>query len=202
MTQYQFISTWVDSHQEMVKKIKDTAAKIHAEVNQMYDGDKPYSVHLFAVLDNVICSSGDMYPVSDIPAIIFGACFHDSIEDARLTYNDVKKIAHELVPEMNEVLAADIVYALTNEKGKTRAERANWKYYRGIRMTPYARMIKMADRLANMDYGGQKKSSMSTKYAKEWPHFKRSLFEYPLMGIAYRIPKAMIVHMNLLLLSM
>ena len=40
------------------------------------------------------------------------------------------------------------MYALTNEKGRTRAERAGVKYYEGIRAVPYAPMVKLADRMA------------------------------------------------------
>ena len=46
------------------------------------------------------------------------ACWvHDIIEDARETYNDVKKNTNETV--------AELAFALTNEKGKNRNERAN-----------------------------------------------------------------------------
>jgi hypothetical protein len=49
-------------------------------------------------------------------------------------------------------MAAEIVYALTNEKGRTRHERAGEKYYKGIRETPYAPFVKLCDRLANVTY--------------------------------------------------
>ena len=59
--------------------------------------------------------------------VLFGAYFHDSIEDARLTYNDVMKIAKKLMSDEQAFLATEIVYALTNEKGRNRHERANEK---------------------------------------------------------------------------
>ena len=49
-------------------------------------------------------------------------------------------------------MAAEIVYALTNDKGRTRAERAGEKYFQGIRSTPYAPFVKLCDRLANVTY--------------------------------------------------
>ena len=52
---------------------------------------------------------------------------HDLIEDTRTSYNDVRNKLG--------VFVADIVYAVSNEKGKTRKERANDKYYEGIRNT-------------------------------------------------------------------
>ena len=36
---------------------------------------------------------------------MFGAYFHDSIEDARLTYNDVHKIALEYMNEDQAIIA-------------------------------------------------------------------------------------------------
>ena len=65
----------------------------------------------------------------------------------------------------------EIVYALTNEKGRTRAERANDKYYNDICNTPYAPLVKMADRMANMSYSIEKGSTMANVYRKELPHF-------------------------------
>jgi hypothetical protein len=49
--------------------------------------------------------------------------------------------------------AADIIYAVTNDKGKNRKERAGVKYYEGIRKTPGAVFVKLCDRIANVQYG-------------------------------------------------
>ena len=69
------------------------------------------------------------------------------------TYNDVRKRARSLgLDEAQAFMAAEIVYALTNEKGRTRAERAGVKYYEGIRAVPYAPMVKLADRMANIRF--------------------------------------------------
>jgi (p)ppGpp synthase/HD superfamily hydrolase len=88
---------------------------------------------------------------------------HDLIEDCRVSYNDVKQ---HLGQE-----AADIVYAVSNEKGKTRAERANDKYYVGIRNTPGAVFVKLCDRIANVQYSKMTKSRMFEMYKKENRHF-------------------------------
>ena len=68
-----------------------------------------------------------------------------------------------------------MVYALTNEKGRTRAERANDKYYQGIRETPYAPMLKLADRLAHISYScsntNESNAHMKQVYQTELPHF-------------------------------
>ena len=41
---------------------------------------------------------------------------------------------------------------MTNNRGRTRHERANDDYYRGIVATPYATFVKLCDRLANAQY--------------------------------------------------
>jgi (p)ppGpp synthase/HD superfamily hydrolase len=92
---------------------------------------------------------------------------HDLIEDCRVSYNDVK---NHLGQE-----AADIVYAVTNEKGKNRSERANDKYYEGIRNTPGAVFVKLCDRIANVQYSKMTKSRMFEMYRKENDNFMTKL---------------------------
>jgi hypothetical protein len=64
---------------------------------------------------------------------------------------------------------------LTNDKGRTRQERAGEHYYQGIRETPYAPFVKLCDRTANMTYsfaGTDKENDhMHAVYQREWPHF-------------------------------
>ena len=92
--------------------------------------------------------------------IVRAACYcHDTIEDCRQTYNDVKQATN--------VEVADIVYALTNEKGKTRRERANDTYYAGIRATEFATFVKLCDRIANTEHSKNTGSRMLGMYRKE-----------------------------------
>lgn len=153
----------------MNSKIKNFAIEAHSKTNHLYDG-KPYSVHLEMV---------EMFALMYMPEtithtskeIIINACWlHDTIEDCRLNYNDVKKVAGEEV--------ADIVYALTNNKGKNRKERANADYYKGIVETPYATFVKLCDRMANVQYSLDNKSKMFEVYKKENDHFLASLLPY------------------------
>ena len=82
---------------------------------------------------------------------------------------------HLEMTEEQALLATEIVYALTNDKGRTRAERAGEKYYQGIRETPYAPFVKLCDRLANITYSctgeGNKGTRMREVYKGEMPHF-------------------------------
>jgi hypothetical protein len=115
----------------------------------------------------------------DVVPIMFGAYYHDSIEDARLTYNDVMKIARSFMDAEQALMATEIVYALTNEKGRSREERANEKYYAGIRATPYAPFLKLCDRVANITFSCAGKDAdnlhMKEVYKKEVPHFLASI---------------------------
>ena len=151
--------------------IRDRIAKIHADVNQHYD-QYPYFYHLDKV-GRLVCKY--LYYIlekeEDIIPVLFGAYFHDSIEDARLTYNDVMKIAKEYMTDKQALLATEIVYALTNEKGRNRHERANEKYYFGIRTIPYAPLVKACDRLANYNYAKETHSRMVDCYKKEMDYF-------------------------------
>ncbi len=106
--------------------------------------------------------------VNIIDICLSGCWVHDTIEDARQTYNDVKKVLGEEV--------AEIAYALTNEKGRNRKERANDKYYNGIIETKGARFVKICDRLANIKYSTTKNSNIKSVYLKEFNDFKLKLY--------------------------
>lgn len=158
-----------------ILEIVHMACKIHEDVNQHYGDDDalPYSYHIVNVVEALL----EVSRVDGEVVLweVFGAAFHDTIEDARLTYNDVMKMAKNVFKnsDISSYLATEVVYALTNEKGRTRAERANDKYYEGIVSTLGASLIKLCDRYANMLYSMtiSKKSSMGKKYKEELPHF-------------------------------
>ena len=86
-----------------------------------------------------------------------------------MTYNDVKEVLG--------VEIAEVTYALTNEKGKSRKQRANDKYYEGIRNTPLATFVKLCDRLANVSYSKQQGSSMLDAYRKDQEYFTAQLYD-------------------------
>lgn len=151
----------------LIETARQYASDRHAQVNHHY-GDHPYAFHLA-----MVASYAQRY-ITDLPApqqaIILAGCWcHDLIEDARETYNDLKAVVG---PEV-----AELAYALTNEKGRTRAERADDRYYAGIRATPYAPLVKVCDRLANMDHSIQQQSRMADIYAREYPQFRQKLYQ-------------------------
>lgn len=186
----------LDELAPIINEIRYDAHALHASVNHAYDRIRPYGFHLDMVVNWVrkyieeVCVSEQ-----DILPIYFAAFYHDSIEDARLSYNDVMKIAQELMDEEQAYLAAEIVYALTNEKGRNRAERANEKYFAGIREIPYAPFVKLADRLANTSYAFSKGTAdslrMSKVYREELPGFLEAL-KVKGNDVRFSLPAAMV----------
>ena len=105
------------------------------------------------------------------------------------------KEAEAFMDTRQALAAAEIVYALTNDKGRTRDERAGAHYYAGIRETPYAPFVKLCDRLANMTYSFRgtdiANRHMKEVYRREWPHFIASV--NPHAGdIRFSIPADMV----------
>ena len=161
----------------------------HTETNHFYDTYLPYEFHLRMVNhaaqqfkhlldDEVDYFTGAKFtgPRMDHMVTLQTACLratwgHDLIEDCRVSYNDVKGALG--------LEAADIVYAVTNEKGKSRKERANDRYYEGIRNTPGAVFVKLCDRIANVQYSKMTGSRMFEMYRKENEHFIHSLGGHP-----------------------
>jgi len=106
----------------------------------------------------------------DRDTVIAGCWAHDLIEDAAVSYNDVLKNTNKIV--------AEYVYALTNEKGRNRAERANAKYYYDIRIYKHASFIKLCDRIANTEYSKTHNNGIFKMYIKEFPNFKDQLYDF------------------------
>lgn len=136
----------------------------HIETNHFYDTYLPYEFHLRMVVQ--VCKDFKKEQVNDIAEL---ACWgHDLIEDTRTSYNDVKIVLGNRV--------ADIIYAVTNEKGRNRKERANDTYYKGISDTPGATFVKLCDRIANVQYSKLTKSKMFEMYKNENQQFVQRLY--------------------------
>lgn len=144
----------------------DFCIEQHRSTNHMYDTYLPYEFHLRMVA-TAAKDFLHLLPKSLRESCEIAAYGHDLIEDTRVSYNDVKTVLGEQ--------AADIVYAVSNEKGKNRKERANEKYYKGIRETPGAVFVKLCDRIANVQYSKMTQSRMFEMYRKENENFIQSL---------------------------
>lgn len=131
----------------------------HRETNHFYDKYLPYEFHLRMVVE-VFNSYKHLLKYQIMFETVELACWgHDLIEDTRVSYNDC-------VNKLGKV-TADIIYAVTNNKGRNRAERANADYYKGIRDTRLATFVKLCDRIANVQYSRLTKSDMFKMYQKE-----------------------------------
>lgn len=154
------------SNEEKIKWCIDK----HKETNHFYDKYLPYEFHLRMVaqvaVDFIHLLQGKEKSAHvEIQLACYG---HELIEDCRCYYNDVKEVLG--------FVAADIVYAVSNEKGKNRAERANDKYYEGIKSTVGATFVKLCDRIANVQYSKLTKSKMFEMYKKENKAFVERLY--------------------------
>lgn len=142
--------------------------------NQKYADTLPYSTHL-----KFVEAQGNKFlhliDMEFMPSVNYALVAHDSIEDARMTYNDIVKLVSKFHPHISKTVA-DIVYCVTDEKGKTRSERKNAKYYQELKANKLALFVKLADLAANTLYSKLSASDMYDKYKKEWPAFKNKLY--------------------------
>jgi (p)ppGpp synthase/HD superfamily hydrolase len=150
------------------QKSKEYAILCHGEVNHKY-GNEPYEVHLQMVVD--IAKQFIHLIPEEYRDKVLAACWgHDIIEDARQTYNDVVKILGEEV--------AEIIYAVTDELGRNRKERAE-KTYPKIAENPFAKFVKECDRAANTAASKEQDSDLYEKYKKEYRGmYKKYKLEY------------------------
>lgn len=175
----------------------------HVNTNHMYDNYLPYKFHLQMVATageqffNIITVNSIKYELPKrleiVEAVTLALWGHDLIEDTRTSYNDVEKVLGKK--------AADLIYACTNEKGKTRAERANNKYYQGITHEEFATFIKLCDRIGNVQFSKLTKSSMFNMYKNENPKFLQNLLLTPNDIQTYRIYKPMVEYLETLFTS-
>jgi hypothetical protein len=135
--------------------------------NQQYDG-LPYSFHLNAVRKQF---TKYQYLITNLPHEYlerFGNTFeisiaidgHDSIEDGRLTYNDLK--------DRFSVRVAEMIYLCTEDKGRTRNDRKSDKWYEELKQNKCAVFVKLCDIMANSKYSLLMNSTMFEKYKSEY----------------------------------
>ena len=139
----------------------------HRNTNHLYSNYLPYEFHLNMAAK--VCQDFIHLPENHWSDLVIACYAHDLIEDCRLTYNDIREKLGEYV--------AEIVYAVTNEKGKTRKERANKNYYYGIKQNPAAIFIKLCDRIANVQFSKMFGSKMFDLYKKENDDFVNAIYD-------------------------
>ena len=159
------------------EEIRKYFVNIHDNVcNQKYNKNLPYSFHLDMVWEQAV----KFKHLVDIDSseVIAGVFGHDSLEDARLTYNDV-------VDQFNKNVA-EIIYLCTEFKGRTRKERHPLRYYSEMSVNHIAVFVKLCDVIANVKFSLLTNSSMFSKYTQEYKQWKpvlhrndlHEMFEY------------------------
>lgn len=133
---------------DKINRAQMVAERAHA--TQQYD-IYPYMFHINQVL-NISQQLG--YDESIQVACIL----HDTLEDSDLSYNDIKKNFGESI--------AEIVYAVTDELGRDRKERKLRTYHK-IRANWKATVVKICDRIANVEHSKKYNKGMYDMYIKE-----------------------------------
>lgn len=159
--------------------------------NQKYGDGLPYSFHLKCVeaqgekfshlLPIKWVKNKDNYKAKDVSykdIVKIALSGHDILEDARMSYNELLEVVNS--EKLGNSLAAkevcDIIYCVTDEKGKNRAERKSEKYYEELKANELAVFVKLCDIAANTLYSKLTGSSMYGKYKKEFGPFKGKVY--------------------------
>jgi guanosine-3',5'-bis(diphosphate) 3'-pyrophosphohydrolase len=103
----------------------------------------PYLAHCIQTV-GVLIQHGE-----DREEVLAAAILHDYLED---TNNDHSYLQHELSDYDSSARVADLVYLVTNELGRNRAEIVK-KTYKKIATDRDAICIKLADRISNLSCG-------------------------------------------------
>ncbi len=128
---------------------------------QRYNDETPYTLHLKAV-GAVLKRFGFA-----TPELLSAAWLHDILEDTNTSYNDIKQRFGPTV--------AELVYFVTSEKGRNRKERNAKTYPELAEKAPWeARALKLADRIANVEYGAAT-DGKNSMYAAEFANFEKVL---------------------------
>ena len=135
------------------------AIKFHA--GKRY-GDLPYEVHLDHVV-GVLRRFG----VVDLDLLAAGF-LHDAQEDTEATRTMIEFFTNERVAQL-----VDAVSDGTGENRKARKERP----FGLIPQVPDAIILKLADRIANLENGHANESSLVGMYRKEQPEFEARLYD-------------------------
>jgi (p)ppGpp synthase/HD superfamily hydrolase len=145
-----------------INEARDYFYHLHdVECNQKYSNNLPYSFHL-----DLVGKQADLFkkyiPFDDpyYSAVWIGVYGHDSIEDARVSYNQIKDMFGEL--------SAEIIFLCTEYKGRSRAERKPDQFYIELKENDLAVFVKLCDIIANSKFSLLTNSTMFEKYKSEY----------------------------------
>ena len=147
---------------QLFEEARQIAIAAHAD--QLY-GDKPYAYHLQAVVDILKRFGAKLEDATTAPLLI-AAWLHDSLEDTALTRAEVEQRFGGEV--------AELVWRVTDEPGATRKERKP-ATYRKTRENETAIVLKLADRIANVEASLESGGRLLQMYRGEQAEFKLAL---------------------------
>lgn len=151
------------------KVLKEIARKQYNDANCKYDNNE-YFLHIDMVINCIEKHENVFKLYNDYTTTRIAILFHDSIEDANQSYNDIFRIAGKDV--------ADITLAVTDVPADNRLMKhlltmhKTVKDYRAI-------ILKMCDILANATYSKANGSSMYNKYVAEYA-YRKPIFQLAL----------------------
>jgi len=155
----------VNNFEEVLAAAQEWAGREHAKLGQTWANGLPYLEHLKAV-EAVLVRFGFSDPKNAVHQTLRIAAYtHDLLEDTPVTRDRVRWY---LGPEV-EVLT----WAVTNEEGKNRAER-HAKTYPKVAATPFATLLKLADRVANVEASLTVGGRLLGMYQKEHAGFREA----------------------------
>ena len=125
-------------------------------------GTNPYTYHLEQV-EMVL----NRFGFSTDVRLRIAAWLHDVIEDTPFSYDQIKFGFGAEV--------ADVVYAVTNEMGRNRQERYA-KTYPKIKDNEKALILKLSDRIANVEFSKGTNTEYINMYSREMPFFEAALY--------------------------
>lgn len=136
-----------------------------AHLGQKY-GEYHYITHLDHTVD-ILTRFGLVD--KEFPELFAAAYLHDTIEDTKVTYDDIAAVFG--------IRVAYLVSAVTDQPGKNRKDRHARTYPRIRAGGPWAIMVKLADRIANVETSsrGPNKQKLDM-YKKEYTEFREALY--------------------------
>jgi (p)ppGpp synthase/HD superfamily hydrolase len=140
-----------------IEKAEEFAKKAHA--GQKY-GEFPYDKHLKDVYMVLL-----RFGISE-ESMLCAAWLHDIIEDSPVTKAEIQNAFSTEVME--------IVFAVTNEKAVSRKEKI-LKTLAKTRKNPKAIVLKLADRIANVEESIKNSKTHLDRYKNEYKSFRSSL---------------------------
>jgi (p)ppGpp synthase/HD superfamily hydrolase len=157
---------------EKLNKLAQSIAE-QAHQNQKY-GTLPYSIHLehvVRVLHKFKFKVSEQKFNPDVAKVLIAAWLHDVLEDTVLQKSHL---------EYHFGLdVTDLVYRVTDEPGKTRKEKKMATYPK-IKESYWATVLKLADRIANVEAATKMKTdgqkSLFKMYQKEYADFRSCLY--------------------------